>query len=47
MRPFEAALKGRARNRLHHHLDHGSLIAVFIPVLLMGGMVGACSASSP
>ena len=22
MRPFEAALKGSARNRLHHHFDH-------------------------
>ena len=22
MRPFEAALKGSTRNRLHHHFDH-------------------------
>ena len=39
-KPFDAALRGRERNRLHHPVDHVSLIAVFIPLLFMGGIVG-------
>ena len=31
---------GRARDRIHGHVDEHSLIAVFIPILLMGGIVG-------
>ena len=30
----------RQRNRLHGRLDHLSLLAVFIPILLMGGIFG-------
>ena len=30
----------RGRNRLHHHFDHAVAVAVFIPLLLMGGMIG-------
>jgi HAE1 family hydrophobic/amphiphilic exporter-1 len=40
MRPFEAALKGSREIRFTIMSITFSLIAVFIPVLLMGGMVG-------
>src|SRR5205809_2933869 len=40
MRPFEAALKGAREIGLTIISITFSLIAVFIPVLLMGGMVG-------
>jgi len=40
MRPFEAALKGSAEIGFTILAITFSLIAVFIPVLLMGGMVG-------
>jgi HAE1 family hydrophobic/amphiphilic exporter-1 len=40
MRPFEAALKGAAEIGFTIVAITFSLIAVFIPVLLMGGMVG-------
>ena len=40
MAPLEAALDRRARDRLHRAVDQLSLVAVFIPLLLMGGIVG-------
>ena len=40
MKPREAALEGRGRDRLHHRVDQLSLIAVLIPLLLMGGIIG-------
>ena len=40
MTPLEAALRGAARDRLHRLSMSISLIAVFIPILLMGGIVG-------
>src|SRR5207237_3576527 len=40
MRPFEAALKGAKEIGFTIVAITFSLIAVFIPVLLMGGMVG-------
>jgi len=36
---MQAAFTGPG-NRFHHHLDDLSLAAVFIPVLLMSGIVG-------
>jgi HAE1 family hydrophobic/amphiphilic exporter-1 len=47
MRPFEAALKGAREIGFTIISITFSLIAVFIPVLLMGGWWGACSANSP
>ena len=45
MSPYEAALQGRG-NRLHVLSMSISLVAVFIPILLMGGLSAACSANS-
>jgi len=45
MAPLEAAIR-RRRHRLHRRIDRISLVAVFIPILLMSGIVGRCSASS-
>ena len=46
MRPFEAALKGAREIGFTIVSITFSLIAVFIPVLLMGAWSAACSASS-
>ena len=40
IQPFEAALKGAARSASRSSRSPFSLVAVFIPVLLMGGVVG-------
>ena len=40
MNPFQAALKGRDGDRVHGLTISISLVAVFIPILLMGGIVG-------
>ena len=40
MTPFAGGARGLARDRLHHPVDLLSLVAVFIPLLLMGGIVG-------
>ena len=45
--PMQAALQGRARNRIYRLSISLSLVAVFIPILLMGGIVGRFSANSP
>ncbi len=45
MRPFEAALKGAREISFTIISITFSLIAVFIPVLLMGGIVGRCPPS--
>ena len=37
--PFEAAIQG-SRDRFHRALISLSLVAVFIPLLLMGGIIG-------
>ena len=47
MRPFEAALKGAREIGFTIISITVSLIAVFIPVLLMGGMVGRVFRDSP
>ncbi len=39
-KPLAAALKGAGGDRLHHHLPHLPLIAVLIPLLFMGDIVG-------
>jgi HAE1 family hydrophobic/amphiphilic exporter-1 len=46
MRPFEAALKGAREIGFTIISITFSLIAVFIPLLLMGGIIGRCSANS-
>ena len=38
--PLEAALQGARGDRLHRALDQHLAGAVFIPILLMGGIVG-------
>ena len=38
--PMEAALQGREADRVHGHFAEVSLIAVFIPLLFMTGIVG-------
>jgi len=45
MKPFAAALKGAQEIGFTVFSISMSLIAVFIPILMMGGIVGACSAS--
>ena len=40
MQPIEAALVRRQGDRLHRALDERVAVAVFIPILLMGGIVG-------
>ncbi len=40
MKPMDAAINGRRRDRLHHHIDQLSLIAYSSRCLLMGGIVG-------
>ncbi len=45
MEPFAAALKGAQEIGFTVFTISMSLIAVFIPILLMGGIVGVCSAS--
>jgi multidrug efflux pump subunit AcrB len=45
--PFEAALKGSREIAFTVLSISFSLVAVFIPLLLMGGIMGRCSASLP
>jgi multidrug efflux pump len=45
--PMQAALKGAREVGFTVLSISLSLIAVFIPILLMGGIVGRCSANSP
>jgi multidrug efflux pump subunit AcrB len=47
MPPVEAALNGSAEIRFTVLSISASLIAVFIPLLLMSGIIGACSESLP
>jgi multidrug efflux pump len=47
VQPMEAALRGAQEIGFTVLSMSVSLIAVFIPILMMGGIVGACSASSP
>ncbi len=46
MDPMEAAYKGAGEIGFTIISISISLVAVFIPLLLMGGVVGACSANS-
>ncbi len=45
MTPFDAAMKGSKEIGFTVLSMSTSLIAVFIPILLMGGIVGGCSGS--